>query len=149
VVAAPEDAIVLTKDPGALLGQSVGSGQALLELANDGPRAVRVYIPTAALRRIRPGAEVALALPGRFSTVHLALAQPGGDAVILPEGLVESQNYKGVKLPVFYCARMVLPASAGSPRFGVAGRAKIFAARRSLAGRILTAVLNLLRAHVW
>ena len=149
VVAAPEDAIVLTKDPDTLLGQSVGSGQALLELADDGPRAVRVYIPTATLQRIRPGAEVALALPGRFSMVHLALAQPGGDAVNLPEGLVESQNYKGVKLPVFYCARMVLPASAGNPRFGVAGSAKIFGARRSLAGRMLTVVQNLLRAHVW
>jgi putative peptide zinc metalloprotease protein len=149
VVTAPEDAIVVTRDPGALLGQSVGSGQALLELADDGPRAVRVYIPTAALERIRPGAEVALSLPGRFSMVHLTLAQPGGDAVNLPEGLVESQNYKGVKLPVFYCARMVLPASAGSPLFGVAGQAKIFGARHSLAERIVTVVMNLVRAHVW
>ena len=148
-VAAPEDAIVLTRDPDALLGQSVGSGQALLELAEDGPRAVRVYVPTAALQRIRPGAEVTLALPGRFSMAHLLLAQPGGDAVNLPRGLLESQSYKGVKLPVFYCARMVLPASAGDPRFGVAGRAKIYGARRSLAERIATMVLNLVRAHVW
>ena len=149
VVTAPEDAIVLTEDPDALLGQSVGSGEALLELADDGPRVVRVYIPTAALQRIRPGDKVALALPGRFSMVHLALAQPGGDAVNLPEGLVESQNYKGVKLPVFYSARMVLPASAGGPRFGTAGPAKIFGARRSLAERMLTVVLNLIKAHVW
>lgn len=149
VVTAPEDAIVLNEDPDALLGQSVGSGEALLELADDGPRVVRVYIPTAALQRIRPGDKVALALPGRFSMVHLALAQPGGDAVNLPEGLVESQNYKGVKLPVFYSARMVLPASAGGPRFGTAGPAKIFGARRSLAEPMLTVVLNLIKAHVW
>jgi putative peptide zinc metalloprotease protein len=149
VVTAPQDAIVLTADPDALLGQSVGSGQALLALADDGQRAVRVYIPTAALQRVRPGAEMALALPGRFSMVHLALAQPGGDAVNLPEGLVESQNYKGVKLPVFYCARMVLPASAGNPRFGTAGLSKIFGARRSLAERAVTVVRNLIQAHVW
>jgi len=149
VVTAPEDAIVVTNDPDALLGQSVGSGQTLLELADSGQRAVRVYIPTAALERIPPGAEVALSLPGRFAMVHLALAQPGGDAVKLPEGLVESQDYKGVKLPVFYCARMELPASAGTPLFGSAGEAKIFGARHSVAERIVTVALNLIKAHVW
>jgi putative peptide zinc metalloprotease protein len=148
-VKAPEDAIVLTGDPGALLGQSVGSGQALLELADDGPRAVRVYIPTAALQRVHAGAEVTMAFPGRFSMVHLLLTQPSGDAVNLPAGLLESQNYKGVKLPVFYCSRMVLPASAGDISFGVAGRAKIYGARRSFAERIVTMVVNLVRAHVW
>ena len=127
----------------------MGSGQTLLELADSGQRAVRVYIPTAALERIPPGAEVALSLPGRFAMVHLALAQPGGDAVKLPEGLVESQDYKGVKLPVFYCARMELPASAGTPLFGSAGEAKIFGARHSVAERIVTVALNLIKAHVW
>lgn len=149
VVTAPEDAIILTRNPGALLGQSVGSGQALLALADDGPRAVRVYIPTTALQHIPPGAQVALSLPGRLSMIHLGLAQPGGDAVNLPAGLVESQNYKGVKLPVFYSARMELPASAGKPPFGLAGRAKIFGVRRSLAGRLLGVVLNLLKTHFW
>lgn len=149
MVTAPDDAIVLTENPDTLVGQSVGSGQALIELADDGPRVVRLYIPTAALKHIRPGDEVALALPGRFSTVHLTLVQPGADAVNLPQGLVESQDYKGVKLPVFYSARMVLPSSAGSPRLGTAGLAKIFGARRSLAGHTLIVVLNLIKAHIW
>ena len=148
-IAAPEDAIVLTREPEELMGQRVGSGQALLELGKEGSRAVRVYIPTASLERIGAGDEVALSIPGRFPVVHLRLAAPGANAVTLPEGLVESQNYKGVKLPVFYCARMVLPALAGSPRFGVAGRAKVFGARHSLAGRMVREVLNLVKAHVW
>jgi putative peptide zinc metalloprotease protein len=147
--AARDDAIVLTQNPSALLGQQVGSGQPLLELADGGLLAVRIYIPAAALQRISAGADVALALPGRFSPVHLLLAQPGGDAVNLPAGLVALQNYQGVKLPVFYSARMILPASAGRPPLGVAGRAKIFGARRSLAERLFIIAADLVRAHLW
>jgi hypothetical protein len=149
VVATAEDGIVLTKDPASLLGRQVGSGQALLDVAADGPRAVRVYIPSAALQRIPSGAEISLEIPGRFSPIHLKLAWPGADAVSLPEGLVASQNYKGVTLPVFYSARMPLPASAGSLRFGEAGRAKIFGLRRSLAGRVFALASDLVRAHLW
>ena len=149
VVAAPENAIVLTENPAALLDRQVGSGQPLLSLAGDGPRAVRIYIPTAALERIPAGAQVALEFPGSFSPVHLTLAQPGGDAQNLPHGLVARQAYQGITLPVFYTARMILPASAGSPRFGVAGPAKIFGVRRSLAGRIFAVAANLVKAHVW
>lgn len=148
-VEAPKNGIVLTQDPAALLDQDVGPGQSLLDMADDGPRAVRVYIPSAALDRIQAGTELSLELPGRFSPVHLALAQPGGDAVSLPQGLVAAQDYKGIKLPVFYTARMELPASVGSPGFGVAGRAIVFGVRRSLAGRAFAVVSDLLRAHIW
>ncbi len=148
-VAAPKDGIVLTQDSEALLGQDVGSGQPLLELADDGPRAVRVYIPSAALERIPAGARLSLELPGRFSPVHLTLVQPGGDAVNLPQGLVAAQEYKGIKLPVFYTARMELPESGGSPGFGVSGRAIVFGIRRSLAGRAFSVVADLFKAHIW
>jgi putative peptide zinc metalloprotease protein len=148
-IRAPLDGIVLTHDPGMLLDQEVGSGQALLDLADAGPRLVRVYIPVSTLDRIPPGAEVALALPDRFSVVRMTLATPGADAESLPAGLVTSQNYKGIKMPVFYCSRMVLPASAGNPLFGISGQAKIFGNRHSIAGRCAISLMNLLRAHLW
>jgi putative peptide zinc metalloprotease protein len=148
-ITAPVDATVFTQNPAALLGQQVASGQALLELGDAGPRSVRVYIPVSALERIHPGAEAALRLPDRFSIVRVALPPLGGDAVTLPPGLVASQDYKGIKLPVFYSARMTLPASAGEPLFGVSGQAKIFGERRSFAERLASTVINLIKAHVW
>jgi hypothetical protein len=33
--------------------------------------------------------------------------------------------------------------------YGVSGSAKIFGQRRSLAGRFLTTIVSLLKAHVW
>lgn len=149
VIAAPADGIVVTQNPAQLLDQNVGTGQPLLDLADAGPRVVRVFIPISALDRIPPNAEVALALPGTFNIVRMPLAPPGGDAVNLPPGLVPNQDYRGIKLPVFYASRIMLPPSAGSPRIGVSGEAKIFGVRRSFASRILTIALNLVKAHLW
>jgi putative peptide zinc metalloprotease protein len=149
VITAPVDGTVLTQNPTALLDREVASGQPLLDLADEGPHVVRVYIPVSALNRIHPGAEVALALPDRFSIIRMPLPPLGGEAVALPQGLVANQDYKGIKLPVFYSARITLPASAFHPMLGVSGQAKIFGERRSLAARALTIVLNLVKEHIW
>jgi putative peptide zinc metalloprotease protein len=149
VVAAPEDGIVLTSAPDSLLGQQVGSGQPLLDLADDESRVARIYIPESSLRRIPATATAALELPGSFLPLYIPLVQPGGDAVSLPLGLVADQAYKGIKLPNFYSERVTLPASAGDLRFGVGGPVKIFGIRRSLAGRIFTIALNLARDNIW
>lgn len=149
VVLAPAGGTILTQDPAALLDRDVADGQPLLELAESGPRVVRVYIPASALDRIPAGAEVALALPDRFAVLRIPLAPPGGDAVPLPPGLIPRQDYKGIKLPDFYASRMSLPISAGDPPFGMAGNAKVFGARRSLAGRLFNTASNLVKAHLW
>lgn len=149
VLTAPTAGVVLTQDPEALLNRQVASGQPLLTVADTGARTVRVFIPVSALDRIAPGDETALALPGRFSVLRMTLPPIGGEAVNLPAGLVPRQDYKGIVLPVFYSARMRLPASAGDLPFGISGEARIFGKRRSLAERGLTILLDLFKAHVW
>ena len=131
---APTDGIVLTHDPASLLNRNVGSGQGLLDLANAGPRLVRVYIPISALQSIPLRAEVAIALPDRFSIVRMPLSSLSGEEVTLPAGLIAQQDYKGIKLPVFYCARMTLPTYE-STMLGVSGQAKVFGTRRSIAAQ--------------
>jgi len=109
----------------------------------------RVYVPVYALERIHPGDEVAFQLPGQFSVVRIPFAAPGGDAVTLPQGLIANQKYKGVKPPVYYCTRLVLPASAGNPLIGDSGQALIFGDRRSLAARFFEIAADLVKTHVW
>ena len=145
---APADGTILTDDPALLVNEDVGYGQPLLQLA-EGARMVRVYIPTSALDRISASSEVAFALPGRFTLIRLRLTTPAGDPVALPAGLVSAGKYQGFKSPVFYSSRIALPVAAGSPMYGLAGTAKIFGERRSVAGRVATTLSNLVRAHVW
>jgi biotin carboxyl carrier protein len=145
---APADGTVLTDDPALLVDQDVGYGQPLLHLA-EGARMARLYVPASALERISANAEVVLVMPDQFSVVRLRLPLPAGDPVALPAGLVSADKYKGFKSPVFYSSRIALPVAMGKPMFGLAGTAKIFGERRSLAGRVATTLSNLLRAHVW
>jgi putative peptide zinc metalloprotease protein len=146
---APFAGVVLTRDPEALLDQSMASGESLVTVAEDGGRAVRVFVPTSALDRIPPGAQLGLALPGRFSVLRMILAPLGGAPVSLPAGLIARQDYKGIELPVFYSTRMQLPASEDDLPIGLSGHARIFGQRRSLAQRAVTVLLNLVKAHVW
>jgi putative peptide zinc metalloprotease protein len=148
ILTAPANGIVLTENPAALLNQDVASGQSLLRVAEAGPPMVRIFVPVSALDRIPAGAEVAIIPPGRFSPIRMTLAPLEGEAANLPPGLVAQQNYKGIELPTFYSAHVELPASAELP-FGTAGTARIFGARRSLFGRLSSAILNLIRAHIW
>ncbi len=153
VVRASVDGRVLTAQPGSLLGQRVGSGEALLTLAaaagGDVQRRVRIFIPAGEINRIQVGDEVAMAPPGRFAVVRMPLTPLEGATATLPDGLLAHQEYRGIAPPTFYSARMMLPA--GSPRLalGTAGVAKVFGARRSLAARIVEVLVDVVRAHVW
>lgn len=148
-IRAAADGTVLTENPASLLAEDIGSGQSLLDIADNGHRVARVYVPASALDRIAAGAEVAIGLPGRFSVVRMKLAPLDGEAVPLPAGLVAQQAYKGIQLPVFFCSRMVLPAGAGDVMLGSSGQAKIFGERRSIAERMFTMIFNLVKNHVW
>ena len=145
---APADGTILTADPALLVNEDVAYGQPLLQLA-EGARMVRVYIPTSALDRLSANSEVAFALPGQFSQIRLRLAPLAGEPVALPAGLVSAEKYQGFKSPVFYSSRIALPTAAGIPLYGLAGTAKIFGERRSVAGRAAAMISNLVRAHVW
>jgi hypothetical protein len=79
----------------------------------------------------------------------MKLAPIEGNAVNLPAGLRGRQEYRGIQLPTYYCARMPLPAIDNDLPLGISGTAKIFGARRSLFERIVSIFLNLVRAHIW
>jgi putative peptide zinc metalloprotease protein len=149
VIKAPTDGIILSEDPESLVGQNIGPGGPLLDFASAGTRSVRVYIPAAELDRIPQDAEVALPVPGSFSVLRMKLASPGGEAFALPQGLVSAEKYKGTETPLFYSALMLLPSSTDEPPLGVAGEAKIFGRRHSLAARAGRMVSDLVRAHAW
>lgn len=145
---APADGIVLTENPSRFLYQRVGNGQPLLHMA-EGARVARVFIPTAALDRITPYAEVSLALPGEFSPLRLKLQSVAGEPVELPAGLVGKEKYKGLRLPLFYNSVIPLPSNSPDAAYGLSGPAIIFGKRRSIAERIAVDLSNAVRAHVW
>ncbi len=72
-VRTPIDGIVLTESLEALAGRNIGSGEELLAIADGSGRIARLFVPSAALDRIVPNAEVSLDLPEQFSKLRLQL----------------------------------------------------------------------------
>ena len=149
LVTAPAAGTVLTQDPQSLLNQDVGAGQPLVALAERGPRVARVFVPVSTLNRIPEHADVSLAPVGSFSSIRLQLTALEGDALPLPDGLMPHQDYKGIALPTFYCARIPLPASLNALPLGSSGDVIIFGERRSLFQRVVDVATNLAHAHIW
>lgn len=152
-VRATVDGRILTSEPDELIGQQVGSGELLLTIAGGSSGRedewIRLYIPAGEMNRVQPGDEVAIAPPGKFSMIRIRLTRPDGESSTLPEGLVAHQDYKGIVLPTFYCARLKLENGSFHLPLGSGGRAKVFGARRSIAARIGEVAVDLVRAHVW
>jgi len=153
IVKATVDGTILTSQPDELIDQQVGSGEPLLSIAGEPSGQeyewLRLYIPAGEMNRVHPGDEVAIVPPGDFSVMRTRLTSLEGESATLPQGLIAHQDYKGIVLPTFYCARVkIASANTGLP-LGTAGPAKIFGSRRSLAARILEVVVDLVRAHVW
>lgn len=148
-ICATGDGVVLTGNPGLLLDQNVGAGQALLQIADAKPRVIRVFVPASGMDRIPRDAEVAFHLPGEFRITRMTLGPLGGDAVALPKGLVAQQDFKGIEQAAYYTTRMTLRGDDPDAMFGASGTVKVFGTRRSVAERLFLVGLNLVKVHVW
>lgn len=149
ILRAPWSGVVTTSGLGSLQGRLIGSGVAILSIADDHDLKTRLYIPAVALARIAIPADVSLMPPGRFRAVHAHIEAIDGEAVNLPPGLVAEQQYKGIEMPTYYSARMGLSDSEGRLVMGMSGEAIVFGRRRSIAQRVGASFWSMLRAHLW
>jgi len=148
-VSAPAAGVVATSDPGSLLNRDVTTGETLLTIVDPSQLVARLYIPVSEMDRIRVGDPVSLHLPSRFSEIQARLGTIEGSAVPVPAGVLSEQKYKGIAVPTFFTTRMPLDELEDGMQPGMSGQAKIFGRRRSLAGRIMTSLRNIMRTHFW
>jgi putative peptide zinc metalloprotease protein len=127
----------------------VTTGETLLTIVDRSRLIARLYIPVSEVERIRVGDPVSLQLPSQFSAVKARLGTIEGSAMPMPEGVLAEQEYKGIAIPTFYTTRIPLAEPGAGMQPGMSGQAKIFGRRRSLAGRMMTSLSNLLRTHFW
>jgi multidrug efflux pump subunit AcrA (membrane-fusion protein) len=148
-VSAPAAGVVATGDPGSLLNRDVTTGETLLTIVDPSQLVARLYIPVSEMDRMRAGDPVSLQLPSQFSEIQARLGTIEGSAVPVPAGVLAEQEYKGMAVPTFYTTRIPLGEPGDGMRPGMSGQAKIFGRRRSLAGRIMTSLGNIMHTHFW
>jgi multidrug resistance efflux pump len=148
-VTAPASGVVSTMDPQNLVNRNVTTGEALLTIVNPLQLVARLYIPTSEMQWVRGGDEVSLQPRSQFEEIRGHLGVMEGEAVTLPAGLMDRQEYKGMVLPVFYTTLLSLREHDDRIQMGMSGSAKIFGRRRSVAERIATKMGNIVHSHFW
>jgi putative peptide zinc metalloprotease protein len=140
---------VLTPHARDLEGSYVAAGTTLAEVADTSTMRARVYVPEQQIRKLSEIHGNSLRLDGGWMPLHGRIISISPDSQNLANGLEAPPKYRGVILPAFYCVYIELDNSQGKLRDGMTGTAKIFGARRSMAGSLLEPVVDGVARRLW
>ena len=135
-VLSPISGLVLTPRVRDRLGSLVPSGTTLVEVADLSRMRARIFVSEHEVYRIAIGARARLGIDGlwpKFDARVLSLAPKSSE---IDPGIAQATEYKGLATPDFYVAQVVVANSEGRLKPGMVGTARIYGARRSLAGLI-------------
>jgi putative peptide zinc metalloprotease protein len=147
-VTSPIPGVVATSRLDDLLGTYLESGAEIAEVADLSTMTARIYIAEFRMRDVRLGSRVRLQ-PGSLAlplTATLSAVAPASASV--EPGLIPEDQLKGITPPRFYIGSALL-TNPGTLREGMTGTAKIFVARRSLAGFAWIFAHDLVERRVW
>jgi len=150
----PIHGVVLTPRVSELVGSYVPAGKIVLEVADLSSMKARIYVSEVELRKIREMASVRVYVNALHRSVPGTVASVGPAATDVEEGAMSTQEYKGMILPHYYAATVLLPNPDGVLKIGMSGTARIYAdrnwrERRSLAGFVWEDLRNFLSQKVW
>jgi putative peptide zinc metalloprotease protein len=147
-VVSPISGTVITPRVSDLAGRSLDEGDLLFQIADTSQMKAELYIPEYAMHEVHRGAAVRLLVDGSFRVATATLAQVSPAVDASAGGLVTRDQLQGINPPRFYAGTAIVPNS-GSLASGMTGTAKIFVARRSLAGLTYRFVRDFAGRKVW
>lgn len=150
----PIDGVVLTPRVSDLVGSYLPAGTTVLEVADLSSMKARIYVSEVELRKIREAAYARVYIDALHRSVPGKVSWVGPAATDVEEGVISKQQYKGMILPHYYAATVLLANPNGALRIGMSGTARIYADRdwrdrRSLAGFAWEHLRNFLEQKLW
>lgn len=148
-LASPLNGILLTARLHDRFGSTVEAGTEVAEVGDTSIMRARIYVPESEIRKVRTGdaARLYFSAMGRSMEATVDSILPA--AVEEPTGLMEKQQYKGIRPPQYYVATALFPNQASALRTGMTGGARIVVGRRSIAGFIWLAVRQFALLKLW
>jgi putative peptide zinc metalloprotease protein len=145
----PISGVVLTPRVTDRLGAYVTAGTELLEIADLTQLRARIYVSEYDLYKLRVGSPASLEVAGisKKWDAHAVAISPLSTEI--DPGLGEQVQYKGLLPPNFFVADLIVANSEGTLKPGMAGTARIYARRKSIAGFAWQEVSNFLGRKVW
>jgi hypothetical protein len=147
-ITSPIPGMVVTPRLEDLLGTYLESGSEVAEVADPSIMTARIYIPEFGMRYVRLGFRVRLQPESFVRPLTATLSAVGPASASLEPGLIPLDQLKGITPPRFYVGSAML-TNTGRLREGMTGTAKIFVARRSLAGFTWIFVRDLVDRRIW
>jgi putative peptide zinc metalloprotease protein len=148
-VTTPIAGVVTTPRVNDEVGRYVTEGTELAEVADVSHLRTRLYISEFEMYKLKKDAPVRLqvdGIVGRRDARTLAVAPASSE---IPPGLIDLSRYKGQRAPRFYIFDLLVENTDGSLKPGMAGTARVYGSRRSLAGLTLKQVEDFMGRKVW
>jgi multidrug resistance efflux pump len=150
----PIDGVVLTPRVSDLVGSYLPVGTTVLDVADLSSMKARIYVSEVELRKIREAAYARVYIDALHRSVPGKVSWVGPAATDVEEGVISKQQYKGMILPHYYAATVLLANPDGALRIGMSGTTRIYAdrdwrERRSLAGFAWEHLRNFLEQKLW
>jgi putative peptide zinc metalloprotease protein len=145
----PFQGVVLSPRPQDWVGSYAEAGSELLEIADTSRMRARVYVAEADTKRAALGASARLLCDSSVLPIQGSVVTVAPAAYEIEPGLMAHSTFKGIRLPNYFVYDIVVDNPDGELRSGMAGRAKIFGKRRSLAALFWEPVGNFLGRKIW
>jgi putative peptide zinc metalloprotease protein len=145
----PISGVVLTPRVTDRAGTYVTEGTELLEIADLRELRARIYVSEHDVYKLRVGSRARLqvqGIPKKWDTRALAISARSTE---IDPGLVDKTQFEGLLPPNFYLADLIVANPEGVLKPGMAGTARIYGRRQSLAGFFLEEARNFLGRKVW
>jgi HlyD family secretion protein len=145
----PISGVVLTPRVPDLLGSYVTPGTELLDIADLNQLRARIYVSEHDVYKLRVGSPARLqvdGIPKKWDARTMAISAQSTE---IDPGLAEKTEYKGLFPPNFYLADLLVANPEEVLKPGMAGTARIYGQRQSLAGLVLREIKNFFGRKVW
>ena len=148
-VHSPISGVVLTPRLADKLGTSVPEGDELAEIGDLGQLRARIYVSEFDMYKFREDSPARLQVDGMLRKQEARTVRIAPLSSDIAPGLIDLSKYKGQSPPKFYVFDLLVDNPEGSMRAGMAGTARVYGARRSLASLAARTVWEFLGRKIW
>ena len=148
-VSTPIAGVVTTPRVRDQVGRYVPEGTELAEVADVSRLRARIYVSEFEMYKLKEDAPARLqvdGMVGRHDARTVAVAPISSE---IASGLIDLSKYKGQRAPRFYVFDLLVDNTGGSLRPGMAGTARVYGRRRSLAGLTFQQVEDFIGRKMW
>lgn len=148
-VRSPFSGIVLTPHVEDELGSYVQPGTTLVEIADLDRMRARIYVSEYDIYKVAVGSEARLDINGLWGKLDARVISLAPKSSEMDSVLAQTEPLKGLRAPNFYVAQVMVRNADGLLKPGMVGTARIYGARRSLAGLISLQAWRFVARKLW